>query len=68
MSEKVQFEISYSCRSRKGTRFHDSVGKHYSSGYGQGDVIGCLIQLPEKNVKLPPTFKVAEISNEFFKK
>jgi len=40
-------KFGYSCRSRKGTRFHDSVGKHYSNGYGQGDIIGCLIELPE---------------------
>ena len=47
-----------SCRSRKGTKFHDSVGKHYSDGYGQGDILGCLIQLTDKQIYLPPTFKV----------
>jgi len=46
-------------RSRKGTRFHDSIGKHYCEGYKQGDVLGCLIQLPEVagTDYLPPTFK-----------
>ena len=52
--------VCFSCRSRKGTKFHDSCGKSYSEGYGQGDVIGCLIQLPDKGeIQLPPTFKVA---------
>lgn len=50
-------KFGYSCRSRKGTKFHDSVGKHYSDGYGQGDVIGCLIELPNGSINLPPSFK-----------
>jgi Set1/Ash2 histone methyltransferase complex subunit ASH2 len=54
-------KFGYSCRSRKGTKFHDSVGKHYSEGYGQGDILGCLIELPEdkggSRDYLPPTFK-----------
>jgi len=52
-------KFGYSCRSRKGTRFHDSIGKHYSDGYGQGDVLGCLIELPEVKGHdyLPPTYK-----------
>ena len=46
-------------RSRKGTKFHDSIGKHYSDGYGQGDVVGCLLEMPEtKGIDyLPPTCK-----------
>lgn len=40
-------KFSYAWRSRKGTRFHDSIGKHYADGgFGQGDVLGCLIDLP----------------------
>eukprot|EP00088_Acartia_fossae_P002927 TRINITY_DN11223_c0_g1_i2.p1 TRINITY_DN11223_c0_g1~~TRINITY_DN11223_c0_g1_i2.p1 ORF type:complete len:338 (+),score=67.56 TRINITY_DN11223_c0_g1_i2:61-1074(+) len=52
-------KFGYSCRSRKGTRFHDSIGKHYSNGFGQGDVVGCLIDLPEQPGKdyLPITCK-----------
>lgn len=54
-------KFGYSCRSRKGTKFHDSIGKHYSEGYGQGDILGCLIELPEEKAGerdyLPPTFK-----------
>jgi len=52
-------KFGYSVRSRKGTKFHDSIGKSYSSGYCQGDIIGCLIELPEiKDIDyLPPTFK-----------
>ena len=52
-------KFGYSCRSRKGTKFHESVGKKYCKGYGQGDVLGCLIILPEKpgGDYLPSTFK-----------
>lgn len=45
-------KFSYSWRSRKGTRFHDSIGKTYSklvendAGYGQDDVLGFYIHLP----------------------
>ncbi|CAH0763569.1 unnamed protein product [Diatraea saccharalis] len=39
-------KFGYSWRSRKGTRFHESRGKHYSSGYGEGDTLGFLIVLP----------------------
>nr|CDS27865.1 set1:ash2 histone methyltransferase complex [Hymenolepis microstoma] len=41
-------KFSYSWRSRKGTVFHNSRGKHYAEeGYTKGDVIGCLIHLPK---------------------
>ncbi|CAK1546248.1 unnamed protein product [Leptosia nina] len=40
-------KFGYSWRSRKGTRFHESRGKHYSSGYGEGDTLGFLIVMPE---------------------
>ncbi|KAJ7380308.1 Set1/Ash2 histone methyltransferase complex subunit ASH2 [Desmophyllum pertusum] len=54
-------KFSYSWRSKKGTRFHESRGKHYSDGYTNGDVIGFYISLPENNRHpaefLPPTFK-----------
>ncbi|KAK1800837.1 hypothetical protein P4O66_006033 [Electrophorus voltai] len=40
-------KFSYSWRSKKGTRFHQSIGKHYSEGYGQGDVLGFFIELPD---------------------
>jgi Set1/Ash2 histone methyltransferase complex subunit ASH2 len=40
-------KFSYSWRSRKGTRFHASCGKHYTDGgYGEKDVIGFLISMP----------------------
>jgi Set1/Ash2 histone methyltransferase complex subunit ASH2 len=45
-------KFSYSWRSRKGTRFHDSIGKAYSklidenSGYDVNDVLGFYIELP----------------------
>jgi len=53
-------KFGYSCRSRKGTKFHESIGKHYSDGYNQGDYLGCLISLPEENGHnyLPQSFKV----------
>ncbi|XP_041970329.1 set1/Ash2 histone methyltransferase complex subunit ASH2 isoform X2 [Aricia agestis] len=40
-------KFGYSWRSRKGTRFHESRGKHYSPGYGEGDTLGFLIVLPK---------------------
>lgn len=41
-------KFSYSWRSRKGTVFHNSRGKHYAEeGYTKGDVIGCFIHLPK---------------------
>ena len=48
-------KFSYSWRSRKGTIFHDSIGKSYSKifsenstdhGYGGGDVLGFFVHLP----------------------
>ncbi|XP_013883580.1 set1/Ash2 histone methyltransferase complex subunit ASH2 [Austrofundulus limnaeus] len=53
-------KFSYSWRSKKGTRFHQSMGKHYSSGYGQGDTLGFFIELPdgtETAKALPDTYK-----------
>lgn len=53
-------KFSYSWRSKKGTRFHQSIGKHYSSGYGQGDTLGFFIELPEDTETakaLPDTYK-----------
>lgn len=54
-------KFSYSWRSKKGTRFHESRGKHYSDGYATGDVVGFFISLPLNNRHpaefLPPTFK-----------
>ena len=42
-------KFGYSMRSRKGTRFHQSIGKHYADGgYKAGDYIGCLIELPDR--------------------
>jgi len=54
-------KFSYSWRSRKGTLFHQSRGKHYSDGgYQEGDVLGFFIHLPEPdnpNKLLPQTYK-----------
>lgn len=53
-------KFGYSWRSRKGTVFHESHGKHYAEdGFKKGDVIGVLIHLPENNPIsiLPPTYK-----------
>ncbi|XP_063216211.1 set1/Ash2 histone methyltransferase complex subunit ASH2 isoform X2 [Bacillus rossius redtenbacheri] len=53
-------KFGYSWRSRKGTRFHESHGKHYcTGGYGEGDTLGFLIMLPESpHVDLVPrTYK-----------
>uniref|UniRef100_A0AAY4AR88 SPRY domain-containing protein n=1 Tax=Denticeps clupeoides TaxID=299321 RepID=A0AAY4AR88_9TELE len=53
-------KFSYSWRSKKGTRFHQSIGKHYSDSYGQGDILGFFIDLPdntETSKALPDTYK-----------
>ncbi|XP_029044148.2 set1/Ash2 histone methyltransferase complex subunit ASH2 [Osmia bicornis bicornis] len=52
-------KFGYSWRSRKGTRFHESRGKHYSNGYGEGDTLGFLILLPDTHdvSHLPNTYK-----------
>lgn len=53
-------KFSYSWRSKKGTKFHQSIGKHYSSGFGQGDTLGFFIELPdftETAKSLPDTYK-----------
>ncbi|XP_068702334.1 set1/Ash2 histone methyltransferase complex subunit ASH2-like isoform X1 [Montipora foliosa] len=54
-------KFSYSWRSKKGTRFHESRGKHYSEGFSNGDVVGFFINLPGHDRKpadfLPPTYK-----------
>uniref|UniRef100_A0A3Q3WTN2 B30.2/SPRY domain-containing protein n=1 Tax=Mola mola TaxID=94237 RepID=A0A3Q3WTN2_MOLML len=53
-------KFSYSWRSKKGTKFHQSIGKHYSSGYGQGDTLGFFIELPDSTEvarSLPDTYK-----------
>lgn len=52
-------KFGYSWRSKKGTRFHESAGKHYSSSYGEGDTLGFLIILPQNvTTKLVPnTYK-----------
>jgi Set1/Ash2 histone methyltransferase complex subunit ASH2 len=40
-------KFSYSWRSRKGTAFHDSHGKHFAEeGFHVGDTLGFLIHLP----------------------
>ncbi|MGH0173362.1 UNVERIFIED_CONTAM: hypothetical protein FKN15_065161 [Acipenser sinensis] len=53
-------KFSYSWRSKKGTKFHQSNGKHYSDGYGQGDTLGfyiCLRDGTETAKALPDTYK-----------
>uniref|UniRef100_A0A672IAM1 B30.2/SPRY domain-containing protein n=1 Tax=Salarias fasciatus TaxID=181472 RepID=A0A672IAM1_SALFA len=53
-------KFSYSWRSKKGTKFHQSMGKHYSSGYSQGDTLGFFIELPDETETakaLPDTYK-----------
>jgi len=54
-------KFSYSWRSRKGTRFHASCGKHYANdGYGERDVLGFFVSLPPVHMMsklLPVTCK-----------
>lgn len=47
-------KFSYGWRSRKGTAFHDSRGKHFSAGgFRQGDTVGLLIHLPDNSDDTP---------------
>ncbi|XP_069823193.1 set1/Ash2 histone methyltransferase complex subunit ASH2 [Dendropsophus ebraccatus] len=53
-------KFSYSWRSKKGTKFHQSIGKHYSDSYGLGDTLGFYINLPDETetaLALPDTYK-----------
>lgn len=53
-------KFSYAWRSRKGTVFHQSRGKHYAEeGYQQGDILGFFIHLGESNSmpRLPDSYK-----------
>jgi len=52
-------KFGYSCRSRKGTKFHEAIGKHYCDGYKTDDVLGCMITLPviPEQDYMPPSFK-----------
>jgi Set1/Ash2 histone methyltransferase complex subunit ASH2 len=55
-------KLSYSWRSKFGTKFHQSRGKSYSDSYSTGDTLGVLIHLPylpssSGTVKLPQTHK-----------
>ncbi|XP_055345567.1 set1/Ash2 histone methyltransferase complex subunit ASH2-like [Paramacrobiotus metropolitanus] len=63
--------FGYSWRSRKGTVFHASRGRHYSEGYTAGDVLGCYIELPADNMHqiLPDSFKqepLVKYKNHFY--
>lgn len=67
-------KFGYSWRSKKGTRFHESAGKRYSKGYGEGDTLGFMIVLPQYvTTKLVPNtykdrvrfFKFLNISNYY---
>lgn len=55
-------KFSYSWRSRKGTVFHQSRGRHYGdgTGYREGDILGFYIHLPypaDASKLLPPVYK-----------
>lgn len=39
-------KFGYSWRNKKGTRFHQSKGKHYSDEYTKDDVLGFFIYIP----------------------
>nr|ALJ75660.1 ASH2 [Schmidtea mediterranea] len=45
-------KFSYACRSRFGTAFNQSKGKHYMNhGYKKGDVLGCMLIASAPNTK-----------------
>ncbi|KNC82695.1 hypothetical protein SARC_05034 [Sphaeroforma arctica JP610] len=39
--------FSYSYRDKSGSKFHRSLGQPYGEAYETGDVIGCLIHMPD---------------------
>ena len=47
-------KFGYSWRSKRGTRFHQSCGRHYSVGYETGDVLGFFIYLPKRSADERP--------------
>ncbi|KAF6039589.1 ASH2L [Bugula neritina] len=54
-------KFGYSWRSLKGTKFHESRGKHFAEeGYKKGDIVGFYIHLPtpaETDRLIPPSYK-----------
>ncbi|KAF4517988.1 hypothetical protein B566_EDAN008823 [Ephemera danica] len=52
-------KFGYSWRSRKGTAFNESRGRHFGGPYCEGDVIGFQIILPHSDSVnyIPPTYK-----------
>ena len=58
-------KFSYSWRSRKGTRFHQSRGKHFSEGYKEGDILGFHLNLaePSENSDLTPQIYKDKVSS-----
>lgn len=52
-------KFGYSWRSKKGTKFHESHGKHFSPGYGEGDTLGFMIVMPQNSGTrlVPNTYK-----------
>ncbi|XP_067930430.1 set1/Ash2 histone methyltransferase complex subunit ASH2-like isoform X2 [Watersipora subatra] len=53
-------KFGYSWRSLKGSKFHESRGKHYAEGYKTGDTVGFYIYLPppsEPDKLIPPSYK-----------
>lgn len=52
-------KFGYSWRSKKGTKFHESHGKHYGTGYSEGDTVGFMIVMPQSNTAklVPNTYK-----------
>eukprot|EP01080_Neovahlkampfia_damariscottae_P003596 gene3596-6331_t len=43
-------KYSYSYRDVKGDVFHKSIGKSYGASFGVGDVIGCYLYIPRKEI------------------
>lgn len=55
-------KFSYSWRSKKGTIFHDARGRHYmNKSYKQGDLLGCLIQLPSIDSIVSQGFSYSDV-------
>lgn len=56
---------SYSYRDTDGSKFHESRGSAYGDGYGHGDVIGVLLELPYRGNQADSPMVISGISNSF---
>eukprot|EP01091_Cochliopodium_minus_P016634 TRINITY_DN629_c2_g1_i1.p1 TRINITY_DN629_c2_g1~~TRINITY_DN629_c2_g1_i1.p1 ORF type:complete len:737 (-),score=230.99 TRINITY_DN629_c2_g1_i1:67-2277(-) len=57
-------DFSYSYVSKSGKKYHKSILKNYGESFKAGDIIGCLIDLPPKEEKIPSGLIVSPQTKE----